>query len=163
GAAPPAPHDGEPLAERRRLAAGGAIVDLGDRDVLTVIGPDRLSWLDSLTTQRLTDLAPGDSAETLLLDPSGRIEHALRVLDDGETTWLLLDPGAGAPLFDFLDRMRFLLRVEVADRSADFATWGATGAEVPSVAESHGIPLIWRDPWRAVAAGGHQYATGEHP
>ncbi|MBX3195448.1 MAG: folate-binding protein YgfZ [Microbacteriaceae bacterium] len=163
GALTPAQHHGEPLAEQRRLAAGEAIVDLGDRDVLTVAGPDRLSWLDSLTSQRLTGLVPGESAETLLLDPSGRVEHALRVLDDGETTWLLLDAGVGAPLLDFLERMRFLLRVEVADRSADFATWGAIGAEVPSVAESHGIPLIWRDPWRAVVTGGHQYAAGEHP
>lgn len=159
----PARHYGEPLAEQRRLAAGEAIVDLGDHDVVAVTGPDRLSWLDSLTSQRLTDLAPGDSAETLLLDPTGRIEHAIRVLDDGETTWLLLDPGAGASLAGFLERMRFLLRVEVADGSADFATVGALGAVVPAVAAPHGIPLVWRDPWRVVAPGGHQYATGEHP
>jgi folate-binding protein YgfZ len=159
----PPQHYGNPLGEQRRLADGAAIVDLGDRDVLTVTGPDRLSWLDSLTSQRLTDLAPGGSAETLLLDPSGRVEHAIRVLDDGDTAWLLLDAGTGPGLFGFLERMRFMLRVEVADRSADFATVGSLGAEVPSVAEPHGIPLIWHDPWRAVVEGGHQYAAGEHP
>lgn len=156
-------HYGNALGEQRALAAGEAIVDLGDRDVLTVTGPDRLSWLDSLTSQRLTDLAPGESAETLLLDPSGRVEHAMRVLEDGETTWLLLDAGGAPGLHAFLERMRFMLRVEVADRSADYATVGSLGAEVPSVAEPHGIPLTWHDPWRAVVAGGHQYATGEHP
>lgn len=159
----PPQHYGEPLAEQRRLADGTAIVELGDREVLTVTGPDRLSWLDSLTSQRLADLAPGESAETLLLDPSGRIEYAIRVLDDGETAWLLLDAGAGSALHAFLERMRFMLRVEVADRSADFGTVGSLGAEVPSVAEPHGIPLIWHDPWRAVVEGGHQYAAGEHP
>jgi folate-binding protein YgfZ len=156
-------HYGNALGEQRTLAAGEAIVDLGDRDVLTVTGPDRLSWLDSLTSQSLAELAPGGSAETLLLDPSGRVEHAIRVLDDGETAWLLLDAGAGPGLHAFLERMRFMLRVEVADRSADYATVGSLGAQVPSVAEPHGIPLIWHDPWRAVVAGGHQYATGEHP
>src|SRR4051794_27097273 len=145
-------HYGNPLGEQRDLAAGRAIVDLSDRDVLTVTGPDRLSWLDSLTSQRLTHLVPGDSAETLLLDPSGRIEYAIRVLDDGETAWLLLDPGTGAGLLSFLDRMRFLLRVEVADRGPGFATMGAFGEVPDAVAISHGIRLAWRDPWSAVQA-----------
>ena len=90
-------HYGNPLAEQRALLAG-AIVDLADRDVVTVTGPDRLSWLDSLLSQSLAGLAPGESAETLLLDPSGRIEYAARVVDDGETTWLLMDAGTGAGL-----------------------------------------------------------------
>ncbi|HWM33594.1 MAG TPA: glycine cleavage T C-terminal barrel domain-containing protein [Pseudolysinimonas sp.] len=159
----PAQHYGNPLGEQRALARGEAIVELTDRDVLTITGPDRLSWLDSLTSQALAGLAAGESAETLLLDPSGRVEYAIRVLDDGEETWLLLDAGAGAGLHAFLERMRFMLRVEVADRSPGFATIGSLGAEVPAVASPHGIPLIWHDPWRSVAAGGHQYATGEHP
>jgi folate-binding protein YgfZ len=157
-------HYGNPIGEQRALAAGEAIVELSDREVLTVTGPDRLTWLDSLTSQNLTGLAPGDSAETLLLDPSGRVEYAMRVLDDGETTWLLLDPGQGAGLLAFLDRMRFMLRVEVADRSSDFATVGSLGAEVPAVAAPAGVPLVWNDPWRAVVSGGHQYATEpRHP
>ena len=158
----PATHYGNPLGEQRALAAGDAIVDLSDRDVLSITGPDRLTWLDSLTSQSLAALAPGDSAETLLLDPSGRVEYAIRVFDDGETSWLLLDAGAGAGLLAFLDRMRFMLRVEVADRSSEFGTVGGLGATVPAAAP-HGIPLIWHDPWNAVTAGGHQYATGEHP
>jgi folate-binding protein YgfZ len=160
----PPVHYGNPLAEQRELAAGRAIVDLSDRDVLSVTGPDRLSWLDSLTSQSLTGLAPGESAETLLLDPSGRIEYAARVLDDGETTWLLLDAGTGAGLLAFLDRMRFLLRVEVADRGPGFATIGSLGEVPDAVASGNGLRLAWRDPWSAVQAGGHQYARiAEHP
>lgn len=159
----PAQHYGNPLGEQRALADGRAIVELGDRDVLSITGPDRLSWLDSLTSQSLTGLAPGDSAETLLLDPSGRVEYAIRVLDDGDTTWLLLDAGQGAGLLAFLDRMRFMLRVEVADRTAEFGTVGSLGAEVPAAAP-HGIPLVWHDPWKTVVAGGHQYASAaDHP
>jgi len=160
----PATHYGNPFAEQRALVAGQAIVDLGDHDVLSVSGPDRLSWLDSLTSQSLTALAAGESAESLLLDPSGRVEFAMRVLDDGEATWLLLDPGQGAGLLSFLDRMRFMLRVEVADRTAEFATVGSLGAAVPAAAQPHGVPLVWNDPWSAVVAGGHQYAvTDDHP
>src|SRR5690606_28625143 len=107
-------HYGAPLAEQRALLEAHALVDLGDRDVVSVTGPDRLSWLDSLLSQHLADLAPGESAEALLLAPTGRVEHAHRVVDDGETTWILLDPGEGPSLAGFLDRMRFMLRVEVA-------------------------------------------------
>ncbi len=34
---------------------------------------------------------PGESTELLVLDPQGRVEHAPAVLDDGETTWLIVD------------------------------------------------------------------------
>lgn len=160
----PPQHYGNPLGEQRALAAGQAIVDLSDRAVITVTGPDRLTWLDSLTSQALTGLQPGDSAETLLLDPTGRLEHAIRVLDDGVTAWLLVDGTEGAPLASWLDRMRFMLRVEIADRSADFATVGTLGSLPLPAATPNGIPLIWHDPWTDVTAGGHQYAlAAEHP
>lgn len=159
----PPQHYGNPLPEQRELAAGHAIVDLSDRDVLSVSGPDRLSWLDSLTSQRLIGLVPGYSAETLLLDPSGRVEYAARVLDDGETTWLLMDAATGTGFHAFLTKMRFMLRVEVLDRSAEFATIGTLGdapAALSAVtADGNGIPLIWHDPWRSIVAGGFQYAA----
>jgi folate-binding protein YgfZ len=159
-----AAHYGNPVAEQRALSAGEAIVDLSNRGVLAVTGADRLTWLDSVTSQALAGLAPGESAEALLLDPTGRIEHVLRVLDDGATTWLLVEAAEAAPLLAWLDSMRFMMRVEVADRTAELATVGSFGdADLP-VAAPHGVPLVWVDPWSAVAAGGHQYAKGEdHP
>ena len=94
------------------------------------------------------------SAETLLLDPSGRVEYAVRVLDDGETTWLLIDAGTGAGLLACLTKMRFMLRVEVArplggvrDRSARSASWPSTPAGGGDAAPN-GVPLVWSDPWR---------------
>jgi folate-binding protein YgfZ len=166
----PPEHYGNPLGEQRELAAGRAIVDLSDRDILSVTGPDRLSWLDSLTSQRLLGIAPGVSAETLLLDPSGRVEYAARVLDDGETTWLLMDAGTGAGFLAFLTKMRFMLRVEVLHRSTEYATIGTIGelAAHPRLAAvtaaPNGVPLAWVDPWRSIVAGGFQYAAIEaHP
>lgn len=145
-------HYANPLGEQRALAAGQAIVDLSDRGVITVTGPDRLSWLDSLTSQSLKQLAPGQSAESLLLDPTGRLENAMRIVDDGETTWLLVDGSEAAGLAAWLDRMRFMLRVEVTDRSAEFATVGTLGSpDLPAV-------VTWVDPWNEVTPGGHQYA-----
>ncbi len=101
-------------AEQRTLLSGEGFVDLSHRDVLRVTGPDRLTWLHSLTTQFLEGLAPHTWTDVLLLTPQGRIEHAFSGVDDGETFWAHTEPGAGAALIEFLDRMRFLSRVEVA-------------------------------------------------
>lgn len=156
-------HYGNPLGEQKALAAGEAIVDLSDRAVVSVTGPDRLTWLDSLTSQALAGLTPGESAETLLLDPTGRVEHAMRVIDDGVTMWLLVDASEGETLAAWLDRMRFMLRVEVA-LVGDYATVGTLGELDLPAAAPNGVPLVWVDPWRAVTPGGHQYAHApEHP
>jgi len=160
----------DPFVEQRALARGEAVAPLPERGVLTVTGPDRLSWLDSVTSQSIARLAPGESAETLLLDPTGRIEHAIRILDDGETAWLLLDAGEAEPLAAWLERMRFMLRVEIADRGADFLVYGyldrsAAGGEPPARphAIANGVPLVWSDPWQSVQQGGWQYAGEGHP
>ncbi len=117
-------HYGDPLLEQRRLAQGIGLVDLSHRGVVTVTGPDRLSWLHSLTTQHLSDLAPYTSTEALILSPHGHVEHNLHLVDDGTTTWITTEPGAAAALVAWLSSMRFMLRVEVADVTADFAVVG---------------------------------------
>jgi hypothetical protein len=160
----PPQHYGNPLAEQERLAAGDAIVDLSDRAVLALTGEDRLTWLDSLTSQSIARLAPGQSAETLLLDPTGRLEYDIRLLDDGVATWLLLEAAEAGGLAAWLRRMVFMLRVEIADRTEEFATIGAIGDPPLEAASPNGVALAWVDPWSAVQSGGHQYSLStDHP
>ncbi|MCR2762573.1 folate-binding protein [Microbacterium sp. zg.B48] len=156
-------HLGNPLGEQRALASGAALAPLGDRAVLAVPGEDRLSWLDSLTSQALTRLPAGASTELLVLDPQGHIEHAASVLDDGETTWLIVDAADAEGLLAWLRKMRFRLRVDPRDASEEFAVIGGTRAALTAVAPAapNGMPLVWSDPWPEVTAGGHAYATVE--
>lgn len=159
-----AAHYGHPVAEQRALAAGRGVVDLSNRAVVTVSGPDRLSWLTTLSSQDISQLAPGASTELLLLDLSGRIGHAPAVTDDGETTWLITEAANGEELAHWLDSMRFMLRVEITDRTGDFAVLGSAAA-LPE-AEAEAIPARWQDPWPHVAAGGVSYAAvsdDDHP
>jgi folate-binding protein YgfZ len=159
-------HYGSPNIEQRQLASGSAIVDLSNRGVLTVTGPDRLTWLNSITSAELRFLQPGESSETLFLDPHGHVEHAAGLLDDGETAWLFVDPASVEPLGAWLNRMKFMLRVEIADRTGEYARIGFLSEAVPvgvPVASANDVPLVWADPWRTVVSGGHQYADGEHP
>ena len=107
-------HYGDPMREQRLLDAGDAVVDLSHRGVITVTGPDRLGWLHSLTTQYLEGLEPGRGVTTLVLSPHGHIEHVLYGVDDGDTFWAHTEPGAAPALVGWLDKMRFLMRVEVS-------------------------------------------------
>lgn len=159
-------HYGSPNIEQRNLLAGSAIVDLSNRGVLSVTGPDRLTWLNSISSAELRFVQPGGSSETLFLDPQGRIEYAAGLIDDGETTWLLVETETLEPLGTWLNRMKFMLRVEIADRTPEYARIGYFSEQPPAglpVATASGVPLAWSDPWSEVVAGGHQYATGEHP
>jgi len=163
-----AAHYGSPLAEQRKLVAGQAIVDLSHRGVLSVSGPDRLTWLNSMSSQELRGLTPGQSTETLLLDPAGRVEYAIALVDDGVEAWLLVEAAELAGLHAWLDRMRFTLRVQVVDHTLAYATIGSMTADPAAVAlepaAPNGVPLIWHDPWNAVTPGGYQYASAaEHP
>ncbi len=108
-----AAHYGDPYREQRRLAAGEAVVDLSHRPVVRVAGADRLSWLNSLTSQKLDALAPGVPTEALVLSPHGHVEHHLQLVDDGTAVLAHVEPGTAAALVAWLDRMRFLLGVQV--------------------------------------------------
>jgi len=156
-------HYGNPALEQRALASGDAIVDLSHRAVLSLTGPDRLTWLDSISSQALTDLQPGESSETLILDPNGRVEHVLRLVDDGVAAWALVDRTAVEPLVGWLNRMKFMKQVEIADRSDEFKTIGTLGSPELPTAAPHGVPLVWEDSWPTLRTGGHQYATSIHP
>ena len=123
-------HYGDPLREQRWLAAGEATVDLSHRPVFTVSGPDRLAWLHALTSQRFEGLAPGVPTTAFVLDPNGRIEHVLSGVDDGEVFWAHTEPGHLDALLEWLGRMVFASRVELADRSASHALVIAGGPQV---------------------------------
>jgi tRNA-modifying protein YgfZ len=113
-------HFGDPHKEQIALLAGTAAVDLSHWGVVTVTGPDRLTWLHSLTTAHMESLLPGVSITALVLSPHGHVEFEMHVVDDGYSTWLITPPHTAEDLVKYLDSMRFMLRVEVSDRSDEF-------------------------------------------
>ena len=126
-----AAHYGDPYAEQRALAGSSGLVDRSHRGVIRITGPDRLSWLHSITTQSLEKLAAGDTAEALILSPNGHVEHQLTLTDDGTAVWAHVEPGTAGPLLEFLESMRFMLRVEPADVSADYGVLTLMGPGRP--------------------------------
>jgi folate-binding protein YgfZ len=137
-----AAHYGDPYAEQRALATSAGLVDRSNRDVLRIDGADRLSWLNSISTQKLDDLAPGVAAQTLILSPHGHVEHHLTLVDDGTSTWTHTEAGEGAPLLAFLESMRFMLRVSPADVSDEFAVLTVMGPTAHLDPADAGIPAM---------------------
>lgn len=148
GAAPR--HYGNPILEQRALDAGARV--LLERDVVRLAGPDRRAWLDSITSQSIATLERGVSTETLVLSPSGRIEHALRLVDDGTALWAIVAAGTGDDLAAWLTRMRFWNDVEIDVPSVAVVGW-TPGADLDGV--------TWTDPWPAVLEGGVRYGSGD--
>ncbi|HEY0639175.1 MAG TPA: folate-binding protein [Pseudonocardiaceae bacterium] len=133
-------HHGDPLAEQRTAARGCVVVDRSNRDVLVVPGADRLSWLHSLLSQHLTELSDGAATEALLLDGNGRVERHLVLADVGGRVWLDTEPGHGAELLTYLERMRFWSVVEPA--ASDHAVLSLLGPATPGVLAAAGLPEV---------------------
>ena len=135
-------HFGEPVKEQRALEAGTAWADLSHFNIVAVTGEDRLKWLHDLTTQFVSDLQPGVWIPSLILDAQGHVEFQFNLVDDGTTTYLVLDPGYVEKLVEYLTKMKFMLRVDVRDASSEFVVLRA-----PGVADAIGGPfaLVPRD------------------
>jgi hypothetical protein len=120
-------HFGETNKEQKELAAGNGWADLSHRAVISISGKDRLTWLHALTTQHLEKLPAGLWVDALILDSQGHIVEQLFLVDDGEITWIHTESQRAAPLFEYLEKMKFMLEVEVKDQSKNYAVLRAAG------------------------------------
>ena len=159
------PHFGDPSGEQWALEGGRALVRRPDLAVIAVSGADRLTWLTSLASQIVTGLVPGMSRELLILSPEGRVEHWAGASDDGETLHLIVERSDLSGFVEFLDSMRFALRVSVAECDVAVFSSVRAGANTPeAVAALPGHLWTWEDPWPGVVEGGAAYFQGErHP
>lgn len=161
-----AAHYGSWTHEQKRLVAGDGFVDLSNRDVVAISGPDRLALLHALSTQDFESLQPQAHVDALILSPQGHIEHGLAAvdgLDIGGDEALLVhtEPGGGAPLASFLDSMKFMSRVDIVQRP-DLAVLGLPGLgwEIVSRQDLATIPSRLGDPVGLLAWEALRIASG---
>jgi tRNA-modifying protein YgfZ len=138
-------HYGDPFAEQRALDGTAGLVDRSNRDVLTITGEDRLSWLDSISTQKVDKLVTGNATQSLILSPHGHVEHHLSLIDDGTSTWIHAEPGEATSLLEFLESMRFMLRVTAQDVTAEYAVLTVMGPQVTGDVVAAARPVATMD------------------
>jgi tRNA-modifying protein YgfZ len=142
-----AAHYGDPTREQRVMTERPTLVDRSNRGVIKITGPDRLSWLHSLTSQHLERLSPGSTQQALVLSPQGHLEHHLTLTDDGAATWIHVEPHTAAALVEYLNSMRFMLRVEVEDLTGALAVATITDPDAATVAEAAQAVAVMQGPF----------------
>ena len=151
-------HYGDPMREQRILETTAGVIDRSNRPVLAISGPDRLPWLHSICSQHVSNLTDGESTEELVLSPHGHVEQHWQLTERDGTVWLDVEPGMADDALGYLQKMRFLKRVEPSDVSDEWAVVGLVGpaADAVLVAAGHGAPTTRAS---AIPAGGFARRT----
>ena len=109
---------------------GAVFVDRSHRGVITLTGPERLSWLHNISSQHVADLADGATVENLSLDGQGRVEDHWIQTELGGVSYLDTEPWRTEPLLAYLKRMVFW-----ADVVPDAVDYGVLSLLGPALSE----------------------------
>jgi tRNA-modifying protein YgfZ len=130
GKSPPDPTDRATLIEEYELLhnATGAVT-LG-RDVLRVSGVDAVEYLQGQLSQDVAALARGESADSLILTPQGKLDALVRVSRTGDEEVIIdVDAGFGETVAARLARFKLRVKVDI-----EALAWGVVALRGPSSA-----------------------------
>jgi tRNA-modifying protein YgfZ len=133
-------HYGDPLGEQRAALTDAVLIDRSHRGVITLTGPDRLTWLHNISSQHVADLADGATVENLSLDVQGRVEDHWIQTELGGVSHLDTEPWRAAPLLAYLKRMVFWAKVD--PEAQDDAVLSLLG---PALAEQRVLDVLGID------------------
>jgi folate-binding protein YgfZ len=115
-------------AEFQALRDDVGFVDRSDRALVTATGPDAVSFLQSIVSQDIAELSPGESVHTLLLTPQGKLDTDIRLVRAADDeVWLDAESGAGAQLAESLTRFRIRVKADIALRTDAFGCLSVRG------------------------------------
>ena len=116
-----------------------------DRDVLSARGPEATEFLQGQLSQDVAAMAPGATAWSWVLAPTGKVDALVRVVRVAPDEWVLdTDAGWGDALATRLNR--FKLRTKVEIQSLPWRVLGVRGAEPAPV----GPDEVRADAWPGV-------------
>ena len=108
------------------------------RDVITVGGPDAVTWLQGQLSQDIARLAPGEVTLTFILAPQGKVDGWGRIQRTGDDSLRIdVDPGAGEPWLARLNRFKLRTKADLV-LTTDVPTVAVRGA-----APEAGLPAGW--------------------
>lgn len=104
-------------------------------------GSDRDSLLNSLATNRLDDMPPGDGRETFLADAKGHVvAHGMVLADEDVTRFVTAAPRADT-IVEHLQKYVVREHVQIADRSVRTALWYCGGHRAEELLENNGMAV----------------------
>ena len=114
------------------------------RDTVRVSGPDTWTFLQSLLSQDVNEIAEGERRATLLLTPQGKVDVFGGITRNGDDAVLDTDPGWGARLAASLGRFKIRTKVEIVVAAAPEIDAAAAALE-ESARITSGFPRLGAD------------------
>ena len=109
-----------------------------DRTLFSVVGKDRVRWLNGMVSNNVRDLAPGNGVYAFVLNAQGQIQGDLYAFNHGESLALGIDRGQIDSLLALLRRYIIMDKVEIQE-TTDLIPVGVTGPESRRMLEASGI------------------------
>ena len=126
---------------------GGTAITTVARDVVTVEGPDALTFLQGQLSQDVAGLATGATALSFLLEPQGRIVAILRVARAADDRFRLDgDVGTGPAVLARLSRYRLRTKAEL-DLAEGCWHAASRSASLPPPKGALGLPWPGLEGW----------------
>lgn len=130
-------HYGNPLVEQRHLQEDCGVVDRSYYRVIEITGEDRLTYLNTLFSQKVDDAAPGTVTEALNLDANGHVLHQMTLTILDESVLIDVSPASFDSLLKYLNMMVFWSKVEIAE--VERAIISVMGPKAPEVLVAAGL------------------------
>jgi folate-binding protein YgfZ len=131
------------LAEYNAALTSAALFDCSDAAKIELTGPDAAMFLGNLCTNDIKNLPPGSGCPAFFCDPRAKVKFQAWIgradLPDGTARfWVETTPGRNAELFKYLDRYLISERVEIHDRTDEFAQFHLAGPTAKRVSDEAG-------------------------
>jgi folate-binding protein YgfZ len=124
---------GDPLAEYEAARNNVALVDTNFRAVFALTGPDRVRYLNAVTSGNIRDLTPGQSALGLLLNAQGHMLAELLTLVLEDRLLVLSHAYLRQRTFEILERFIIMDDATLADDTAQTGTLAIEGPKAPDL------------------------------
>jgi folate-binding protein YgfZ len=137
-------------------------------EVVWLSGEDRLAYLERMSTNRLTDLAPGSGRATAILNDAGRVVDLVAAYAGPDGLALVTSAtGAAAPLSAHLKRYALYRdRVRITDASPQVTVLRVVGPDsLSSVTHATGLDVAGLPPggWLRDGVGADEVWALRHP
>ena len=125
------------------------------RDVITATGADARTYLHSQLSQDIAGMRVGETRQSLLLQPTGKLDGIIRVTCvEGETFVLDVDAGCGDVVLARLNRFKIRVKVELSLGRESWVAVRNVSSPIPG-----SIPA-WRCDGTAVDLRGESVGSG---
>jgi len=122
-----------PAREYVAASEEAGLLDRSERGKLSLSGSDAAAFLDSVLSNDIAALAPGQGADATLLTHKGRMLAEVRVLKTDEELLLDTERVALQALFDALHQFRIGYRAELHKRTLEVALLSLVGPKSDSL------------------------------